>query len=371
VNCYSCQYVFDSKDCTGSFYLTDCAACSDCILCSNLANASYCIRNQKYTREEYMKLKDEMITGSQKQRDALMKEFLEIRNKRKVKFAHIVNCQDSEGEYLANCKNCFNCFDVSNSEDLCNVISADFAKDILNSCYIGHKTELCLDSLAVLGAYNVQHSYLVFIGSDVEYSEISMSCKNIFGCIGLKSKQYCILNKQYSREDFESLRAKIIEHMKKTGEWGKFLPQEMSCFGYNESTAYEYYPLTKEQALERGFKWSDISTPAGGATGLESGKLPDRITEVGDEILNNAIISEASSRPYKILKPELEFYRKHRLPLPRLHPEDRYQKRNTLRNPFKVFNRTCTACAAPLKSSYAFDRPENVYCESCYLKEVY
>ena len=35
------------------------------------------------------------------------------------------------------------------------------------------------------------------------------------------------------------LRDKIIEHMKKTREWGQFFPKEHSCFSYNESTAHE------------------------------------------------------------------------------------------------------------------------------------
>jgi len=31
--------------------------------------------------------------------------------------------------------------------------------------------------------------------------------------------KYCILNKQYSKEEYEELVPKIIEHMQKTGEW--------------------------------------------------------------------------------------------------------------------------------------------------------
>ena len=45
--------------------------------------------------------------------------------------------------------------------------------------------------------------------------------------------------------------------MKETGEYGEFLRPELSCFGYNESTAHTYYPTTKQQAMEQGFKWKD------------------------------------------------------------------------------------------------------------------
>ena len=34
-----------------------------------------------------------------------------------------------------------------------------------------------------------------------------------FGCVGFKHKQYCILNKQYTKEEYEKLVQKIIKQM--------------------------------------------------------------------------------------------------------------------------------------------------------------
>ena len=52
---------------------------------------------------------------------------------------------------------------------------------------------------------------------------------NLFGCIGLRSgKSYCILNKQYSREEYIATVKKIIEDMKRRGEWGEFFPPSFS-----------------------------------------------------------------------------------------------------------------------------------------------
>ena len=53
------------------------------------------------------------------------------------------------------------------------------------------------------------------------------------------------------------LVSQIREHMTKTGEWGKFFPPTLSPFGYNETIANDFFPLEKEEALKRGFKWSD------------------------------------------------------------------------------------------------------------------
>ena len=35
--------------------------------------------------------------------------------------------------------------------------------------------------------------------------------------------------------------------MKSTGEWGEFFPHEMSPFGYNETVAQEYFPMTEDE----------------------------------------------------------------------------------------------------------------------------
>lgn len=83
------------------------------------------------------------------------------------------------------------------------------------------------------------------------------------------------------------------------------------------------------------------------------------------------VISEESSRPFKIIRQELDFYRFLNLPAPRLHPEERYRKRLQLRNPRKLWSRECAKCGKPIETSYVPERPEIVYCESCYLREVY
>ncbi|MEI8091831.1 MAG: hypothetical protein WCG98_06540 [bacterium] len=36
---------------------------------------------------------------------------------------------------------------------------------------------------------------------------------NMFGCVGMRDKEYCILNKQYTREEYETLVPQIIEKM--------------------------------------------------------------------------------------------------------------------------------------------------------------
>jgi hypothetical protein len=95
-------------------------------------------------------------------------------------------------------------------------------------------------------------------GSNILYSAFCVNnCKNLFGCVGVKKDEYSILNKKYSREEYEVLVPKIIEHMKRTGEFGEFFPVSISQFGYNETSAQDYFSMTREQALQKGYKWRD------------------------------------------------------------------------------------------------------------------
>jgi hypothetical protein len=83
------------------------------------------------------------------------------------------------------------------------------------------------------------------------------------------------------------------------------------------------------------------------------------------------IICEFTWKPFRIIKPELEFYRKHNLPIPHKHPDQRHRERMLLRNPRKLRKRVCAKCWETIHTSYAPERPEIIYCESCYTKEIY
>ena len=176
--------------------------------------------------------------------------------------------------------------------------------------------------------------------------------------------------------------------MQKTGEWWEFFPASISPFGYNETVAQEYFPLTREDVLRKDsetssewqsklkkwkiFNWSDYEAPFPKVEKIiPAEKLPEDISKIPDDILNWAIKCEVSWKPFRIIAPELEFYRKHNLPIPRKHPDVRHEERMKLRNPRKLFDRKCDKCGKDMKTTYSPDRPEIVYCEECYNKEIY
>jgi hypothetical protein len=72
--------------------------------------------------------------------------------------------------------------------------------------------------------------------------------------------------------------------------------------------------------------------------------LPKDIKDIPDDILNWAIECENTGKPFRIIKPELEFYRKNSLPIPRKHPDQRNLERMKLRNPRRLHDRNCDKC---------------------------
>jgi hypothetical protein len=179
------------------------------------------------------------------------------------------------------------------------------------------------------------------------------------------------LNKQYTKGQYEDLREKFIAHMRKTGEWGQYFPKDFSCYGYNESTVSEYWPMTREEALKEGFQWRDAPEEQPEVSRvIPASALPDSVDDIPDDVLQWAIRCAKTSKPFRVIKQELDFYRQQRLPLPRLHPNERYAERMQLSNPFRLWKRPCKKCGREMETTYAPERPEVVYCEECYLKEV-
>jgi len=258
-------------------------------------------------------------------------------------------------------------------------------------CYDGYvlvdNCQLICDAVSVINASNSRFSYCVWHDNDAEYIDTCENCNNIFGCIGLKKKSYCILNKQYSKEEYESLVPKIIQHMKdvpyttKNGveyRYGEYFPIELSPFAYNETVAQEYFPLSKEEAQNSKIPWKAEEAKKHSST-KGAADLPGSIDEVDESILNEIISCEHEGRcndgcitAYKITSKELQLYRTLNIPLPALCHNCRHARRLRKRNPFKLNKRKCmkSGCNSEFQTAYSPDRPEIVYCESCYQQEV-
>lgn len=374
--CYNLKYSLNSSNCSDSWFLEDCEGVRDSFMCANLRQKQYCILNKQYPKEEYFaKLAEyrlETNDGLSHARDLWAAERLKF-PKRQLHNSSVENCV---GEYINQSKNCFDCYVIqAGGEDLKHVFNGfpDF-KDSMDCAYSGEKAALMYETMACgASCQGICFSNICFINdSNILYSNFVTGSKNCFGCSNLKNQEYCILNKKYSKSEYEELLPKIIEHMKTTGEWGEYLDPKCSPFGYNETLAAQYFPLEKEEALEKGFNWSDFKAPFPTVAKVipANQDLPD-IDDVAGEIKDWALECEISGRPFKIVKEELDFYRKYKLAVPRKHPDFRHIERLQIRNGFRLFSRNCDQCRQAIDTTYSPDAPEIVYCDKCYFAEVY
>ncbi|MBU1152130.1 hypothetical protein KJ632_04885 [Patescibacteria group bacterium] len=368
---YNCQFVYNSSNSSDCFFCDNMSNCRNCFLCTNLNGKEYYFQNKKCeSKEAYEKIVSD-FRGKYSNYKKAWELFEEMRAGRVYKYAEIMNCENCSGDFIKNSKNCANCYDVNDSEDCENVHVGVKCKDVYDSSNMYEGPELSWQTLGVIATFNVHFSIYQFNCSDMWYCDTCYNSKNCFGCVGLRNKQYCIFNKQYSAEEYEVMVARIIEKMIETGEWGQFFPPQYSPFGYNESLANEYLPLGKEEALERGFKWSDYDKPLVEAGKMiEVAELPDSIADVDEKILDTAIKCEVSGKPFVVTGPELKFYKKMAVPVPHKHPDVRYDERIAVRKPRKLWERVCDKCGNSVKSVFEPDGVEKIYCEKCYLAEV-
>lgn len=379
---YFCQYSYWSSSCINCNFMLNCNNCQDCFGCVNLNNKKYCILNEQYTKEKYEEKMKESDMGSHLFVESLKKDFWGFSLQFPRKYANIVNSQNSSGDELRNSNNTKKSFNCFNNENIKYGYRSPMTKDSMD---IGHcYAELAYEH-ALSGSENSQNVKFIINGgistNNIEYSDYCKKSSNLFGCIGLINKQYYILNRQYEKEQYFEMVEKIKKQMDempyidKKGriyKYGEFFPYELCPFGYNEAVINDHFPLSKEEIIERGYPYKEKVANQYIIT-LKAKDIPDNIKDVDDSILDEVIECEKSGRAFKITPFELQFYKRMNIPIPHLHPDERYKERLKLRNPMVLYHRSCMneGCTNEFETTYAPERPEIIYCENCYKKEVY
>lgn len=377
-----------SRSCIDSAFLYDCSECKNCFMCSGLRNKKYHFKNVEYSKEEYEKIVEsynlETYSGFQKARE----EYEEFILSYPRRFAWFKQNLDCSGDVVSYSKNTKYCYVAKKCENTKYGDFVGFNKDSYDMSMSGELSE-CYE--CVVGDHSSKNFFGVFSvkSQDVAYTQHCHSSKNLFGCAQLRNANYCIFNKQYSKEEYEELVPKIIENMNTMPyvdsngslyRYGEFYPIEHSVFGYNETIAPEQYELARGEAISKGYKWQDNTQRTEGKQTLPLGDIPDSILNVEDSILNEILACESCNRNYKIVANELVFYRKMNIPIPRKCFHCRHKSRRAKINKFKLYHRECMCvkeghnhpqkCANEFETSYTPDKPEIVYCEGCYQKEV-
>lgn len=375
-NSYKLFYSRHSRDCIDSYFLYDCRNCQNCFMSWNLRNKSYCIENVQYTKEEYEEKLKSFKIGSYASIQSFKKSFEEIAQNEVIHRENFnLKAYNSEGNYLLNVKDCHNCNTISEAEDCYDCIRGAWLKSSIDVTG-GQNVELSGNcSCCQRDVYALK--YCLWSSSRYsEYLDLCIECEYCFGCVGLKKKKYCILNKQYTKEEYEILRNKIIDDMKKRGEYGKFFPYNMNTGPFNFSTAFFYFPeTTKKEILNLGGYWEDVDETH--IDGMSTSELPDDIKDLSahsgviPDITTTALVCGETGWRFNITKNELNFYRANNIPLPRNHFDVRIKKQLKYLTILQSYLYKCFYCKKDINAYYLPEwNYKNIACEECYKQNI-
>jgi len=220
IMCYECIFVFNSANCRNCSFCSECVGCNDCFGCAALSHKQYCIWNKQYTKEEYEKklleLKKQPLEIHRKQFDALWKKIPVCASHQ----SKTENCP--YGDYINFSHNCYWIFD-SFTSDNCGYLYTTLAG--VDSWDISYGASSDPQNMAKKA---IEHSYEISGGVDYYhcffcwycrmctncyYCYDCNNCTDCFGCVALSNKQYCILNNQFTKEEYERLVKQIREEL--------------------------------------------------------------------------------------------------------------------------------------------------------------
>jgi len=413
MNIYKSQKIFFSQFIENSFNILfsyDLVGCQNALFCHGLRNSNYSYKNKVLPKEERETIatqyKNKMKSYTWLQE--ILREYEEFILQFPKKAIQNTNTENVTGNAISNSKDIY--FSTSGEESE-SVMYANIYTE-LKDCAEIESIGRAQRSYNIASAMQLNHSIVcshIFSETHTAFYAYSLQWgSNLLWCIGLNNKSNFILNKNYDEQSRNQLATKIFQELQSKNKLGDFFDLELSPFPYNDTVAYEYYPVQKiinqwqEKILNPNGIWtvivadpekfiSDAILDFGGEekikikrrtkeleinisanmNSIQANEIPDNIENITDEILQKAIICSISGRPFRIVKPELDFHRKHKIPLPRTHPDIRHQQKIQNRPGRELFLRTCNKCWIKTMSIYPENTNFKVYCETCYDKEIY
>ncbi len=369
--------------CMDCYFIKDCRNCNNCFGCVNLRNKSYCFFNEQLAKEEYEKKLSEIDLGSYSTYESMREKVRDFWKSNLPRPIYDDFSKNVTGNYVFQSKNCRECYDVTLSEDskflmlIKNGIvknSYDYmdgwtaAENMYECVTVGSETEnVKFSQDGGHGLHSSDYTILCFGGSD------------LFGCVGLRNGKYCILNKQYPKEEYFKIREKIIKQMAEMPYksengleygYGEFFPITMSPHAYNDTLASLFFPKSKEETVKKHLSWLEPDSREYSIT-MKSGDLPDNSKDAPENITEESIQCATCSRGFKIIHQEIQFLKKHNLPLPRRCPFCRIdEKIKRWAWQMTLGERSCDNCGVIFRTHYRKEDAPRIFCSKCYIKEV-
>ncbi|MBI5621932.1 hypothetical protein HY933_03665 [Candidatus Falkowbacteria bacterium] len=383
IQSYGCSYVLECENCLDCHYSFDLRGCKNCMFSSNLRNQQYVFENQQLTKTEYETRAAAVNRGSWQQSRDSVQRWHQLIDQAVKAYSYQSKCENSTGDNIQSSVNTQLAYNSFEDENAYNAASVICAKNIFNGFAVGSQpTEWASNIAVVKGGTQIVSCFNTAYSSDIYFCENLISCMDCIGCIGLHKKKYCILNTQYEEEEYKKIKAELLGYLRQSGALSEFFPKSFSPFAYNETAAQDFYPLTKEQAVQLDYTWKDELPGTFGHETLPADGVPDRIAEVNDDILRQTLACIHCGRNFKLIKQELTLYRSLGVPIPRECFNCTLRQRLDLMGERDLRERQCDCtraehqqhqgktCQNKFLTKYTA-KDKKVYCEECYQKEIY
>ncbi len=330
INSYNVFYSKNIHNSSDIWFSTNLIWCHNCIWCDSLENKTYHINNNAYTKDQF----DEELKKLSK--NQFIQNYTDVLKKKTTNLL----CEQTNGISNIECENLDNwyyCYNVKNGKNLFlhgSALGSEYAYD----CYTWWSPQV-KNFYAVNASWNGEYYYCCVgndWGSNMFYSINCDNCSFCLGCIWLKNKSYCILNKQYTKEERYEKVDEIFSQMEQDGTLGEFFPATMNPFYFNDTAAYLIDPtFTKEEVTAKWYLRRDepikVDIPEGmdvvQTTELDQYEWYDNEWNrtINADILKK-VIQDEQGNVYRIIPMEYKFLVKHWLPLPRKHRLERMKE---------------------------------------------
>ncbi|MDA1038388.1 MAG: hypothetical protein O2877_01725 [bacterium] len=372
---FNCRFVRESFDCMNSDFIFDCRNTEFCFGATNQRNKKYLWFNEQLSEEEWEQRFADVDLSSWKVREEYLKKFQDLVADSVWPENFNLNTENCTGEYIqdsTNVKESYyinsGCRDLTSCTFAFGLQSHDcayMAAPIGSSdCYYGIGANECSGAKFALS--------IVSRCIDVEFCSSCFDCENLFGCVGLRKKKFCIFNKQYTEEEYWKKLDEIKSSMLERGEYGDFPSMKHSTQHWSGSGAKLVYDATEEECLKLGA--AEFESSSMGAEGPEidraSIRKMDGIPDTADDtLLGSPYFDDQFGRRYGYLKPELALYTKLKIAPPRSHPTRRIYELYDEMNKAVYKEDTCKKCSKNLTVALNKKYTErNIYCMTCYLE---
>ena len=203
-NCNFIEYCDNIRD---SAYSYNCSG-NDLFGCVNLQNKSFCIFNRQLSEVEYRERIKKFKSLPPEKVLAIVDDL-----KKRFPLTQTIGADNENttyGNYIHFDKNCYLCFDAAHDEDCAYLYDSFYCKTSYDLTYVAQDTDLTYQGIDSTRSFN--NNYIIHTNQcqDSSYLFNCFNVKNSLGCVGLRNKEYCILNRQFTKEEYETLSTQIL-----------------------------------------------------------------------------------------------------------------------------------------------------------------